>query len=238
MTEESPYVIPDDPALGKYLKHYTTHRLRLLVQGGTVYVLAVIGLQILFLGVDRQTASVILPIAFASIAGGIFWYMAHLWNREVVVYEKGFTYRQGSRVGVFRYEQIVRLRVRAERLSLAGLWRRDVYDCLMTSEHDEVLRLNNTYGDIARLLNALEQAITQARLPVARAQLAQGQKLSFGVLEMDNTGLATADAVLLWQDFQGYKVADGNLVFEGWQSVPLAEVDNLRLLVVLLKERR
>lgn len=235
---ESPYAIPDDPALGKYLKHYTTHRLRLLVQGGTVYALAVVGLQVLFLGADRQTAAVVLPIAFAIIAGGIFWYMAHLWNREVVVYERGFTYRQGSQVGMFRYEQIVRVRVRAERLSLAGLWRRDVYDCLMTSEHDEVLRLNNTYGDIARLLNTLEQAITQARLPIARAQLAQGRRLSFGALEMDNVGLATADAVLTWDNFQGYKVADSSLVFEGWQSFPLADLDNLRLLIVLLKERR
>ncbi len=233
----SQFAVPDDPVLGACLAHYTTNRLRLLIQGGVIYALAVIGLQLLFWNTNAQLRAVLLPLVFALVATGVYWYMAHLWNREVILYALGFTYRRGSQVGAFRYEQIVGLRVRAEQVSLAGFFRREVYDCKMTTDQDEHLHLNNLYGNVGKLVLKLEKAITEARVPVVKAQLARGERVPFGVIELSEQGLEANGDTLLWASYVGYGVQGGKLEINGWQAFSLGEISHLLLLITLLKER-
>ena len=51
--------------------------------------------------VERMLLITIAAMGIATVVVG--WYVAHLWNREVVLYERGFSYRQcGLRVGDVR----------------------------------------------------------------------------------------------------------------------------------------
>lgn len=229
--------LPDDPVLGKFVQLYTTNRLRLLIQGSLAYVGAVVGLQLLFWQADETLSAIALPILFAVVAMGIFWMLAHVWNRETVLYERGFSYRRGSQVGMFRYEQITVLALKAERVTTAGIWKRDVYHCQMWTEQDEQLSLNNLYGDIADLVTRLEIAITNARFPIVKAQFAQGERLQFGVLALSLLGIDHEEASLAWENYTGYTLKGGMMAFHGWDSIPLENIHNLRVLLRLLKER-
>ena len=87
------------PTLGQYVSHHPSNRIRLLLRGAIFYAIPVGVLQSLFWNVSTFTAQRFLPVVFAGIALGVFWYIAHLWNREIVLYEQGFTYLEGSRTG-------------------------------------------------------------------------------------------------------------------------------------------
>lgn len=242
---ENDEIVPgleDDPALGKYVAHYPSNRLMLLLRGGLIYTGAVFFLQVFFAGLDDTTASIVLIGSYSVLALAIAWYILHLWNREVILYERGFTYREGSRLGQFLYVRIVSVHIRVERFAYLNLIQRDVYHCTMLSDQDERLILTNLYSNIAELATKLEAAITRARLPVVETRLTRGETVEFGTrLSMDKTGISLDDEQLAWGDFAGHRIEGKNLLLTGKSgaalAVPIAALDNALLLLALLKSR-
>lgn len=234
----------DDPQLGRHQAYYSSNRARLLMQGGAAYVLVSIVLQLLFSGVDDETAAIFLPFLFAVAASGVLWYLTHYWNRDVTLYEHGFTYRRGSLATPIFYHEVDRFHQRAERFALFGFLRQDIYVFHLHTIHDEKMRLDNRYRHIADLGQRLEAAITRARQPIAEQRLMRGETLDFGGLMLTLEGLQTsAGDQLPWEAFQGYASEQGQLVLRADDEgaslrVPLAEIDNLLLLVALLKARQ
>jgi hypothetical protein len=234
--------IEDDPALGKYVAHYPSNRLRLLIIGGLIYTAVVLFLQVFFAGLDDAAASIVLIGSYSLLALAIGWYVLHLWNREVILYERGFTYREGSRTGQFLYAKIISLHIRAERFAFMNLIRRDVYQCTMLTDQDERLMLNNIYSNIGELVTKLETAITRARLPVIEVRMERGETVEFGTrLSLDKNGILLDDERLAWNDFAGHRIESKNLVLNGKTgvsvAVPVAALDNALLLLALLKSR-
>jgi hypothetical protein len=236
--------IDDDPLLGKYIRHYTTNRMRLLVRAGVIYALAVAVIQVSTASLENNIAAIIVPILYTLVGLPLGWYLVHLWNREVILYERGFTYRQGSTIALFLYQQIVSLRVKAERVVLFGVVPREVYECHLLSDQDDKMTLNNLYGDIADLLKSMERAITQARRPVVQAQLERGERVPFGAglwLTSDHIEDETSGENLAWTAYRGYRVEKGTLVITAqqsdWRTVALPQLENVTLLVSVLKDK-
>jgi hypothetical protein len=235
-------VIPADPALGRYLAHYPSNRLRLLLQGAALYTVPVVALNWLFAGLDDVPASIILIGSYAVIGLGIAWYVLHLWNREVILYERGFTYREGSRLGLFPYFNIVRFTQHAERVSYFNLIRREVYQARLVTDQEEVLIINNVYSSVGDLIARLESAITRDRLPIVQARLARGESVPFGdALRLDGDGLHTGAHSLAWEQFAGHRFVGKDLHLLARQGDPLivrvADLENALLLLALLKNR-
>src|SRR5215207_5459331 len=115
-------VIEPDPVLGAYIAHHPSNRLLLLIVGGIAYAIPVLLLQILFAQADKSTAAVVLISAYSIIALVIGWFILHHWNREVILYEHGFTYREGSSLRAFPYVTIVSFQQRAVRFELSKRW--------------------------------------------------------------------------------------------------------------------
>ncbi|MCS6834855.1 MAG: hypothetical protein NZ750_02420 [Anaerolineae bacterium] len=237
-------IFADDPILGPFLAHYPSYRLRLLMIGGGFYALAVLLIQALTWQIDRETASIFVPILYACAALVAFWYMAHYWNREVIVYKHGFVYREGRREVRFRYETIATVQAQAERLRLFGLLPYERHRYVLTSDQDERIVLDNLYRHIERLGPSLEQAIAQRRLPLLRQQLARGDSLPFGPQLLARAdGLEVDGARLAWGEIKAERVIGDDLHLIGVDGqtlarLPLAQIDNLLLLLLLLKDLR
>ena len=234
-------VFDDDPILSRFVAYFPSYRLRLLIIGGLLYGIPVLVLQVLLANVEG--ASVLIIGSYAGIALLVGWYVLHLWNREVIVYENGFTYRQGSQIGYFRFVDITRIHQHAERVSYFGIFKRDVITYTLHTDQAEVLHVNAVYKDVAKLGLLLESKITAARQPIVEAQLEAGKLVEFGSLTMTDKGLRYAEHVLAWDDFGKVAIERGALrLLDHNQvehvSIPLAELDNLMLLVKLLRDHQ
>jgi hypothetical protein len=233
-----------DPALGEYISHHPSRRVMLLIRGGLVYSALVLLLNIIFWSVDDQTASMFLPFIYAVIASFALWYVLHLWNREVVLYEHGLSYRQGSNTAYVAYANIIEFRQRIEQVSLAGFFKRAVYDYTLITNLDETLRINNLYSETEKLTRALDAFISRDRLPIIQEQISGGQEAAFTAqLRLTREGILYEERELFWHEFKGYRVQNGILILQSrdnpeWAKIPVIEINNAILLITLFKERR
>jgi hypothetical protein len=244
MTEpvETPVnIFAADPVLGKYLSHHPSRRAMLLLQGAIFYAIPTGILQILTLNLDDQSAW-FLPYAFALFGIAAGWYILHLWNREVVLYEKGFSYRRGSVTAHFRYENILTMRQSIEKQSFL-VFSRTVYNYTLISDLDEELSINNLYSNTEKLTRSLDALIARERLPHIQKMLASGQDVPFAEgLKLSREGLLSAERELFWHEFKAYRIQGGKLILESlnnpeWAAIPLKSINNPPLLLAVLKER-
>jgi len=240
--ENDEIVFKSDELLGKYISHHPVNRLRLIIQAGVVYFIITSLLQLVFYDLDNTTASIVLIFLFAGLALALGWYVMHLWNREVIIYEHGFNYREGSSIADFHYNEVVSFRQKAERLRyFGGLFRRNVYSFTVRTIRDEVMKVTNLYTDIEKLGHNLEIGINSVlRNKITRA-LQNGEAVTFGVgFEVSQAGITADGRVLAWDAFAGFGAKGGHLTIasttdETWYQIPLEEVDNLTLLFEVLR---
>lgn len=231
-----------DPVLGKYVSHHPSNRTRLVIIGSLIYGIPVGLLQFIFWNQDTTLVNIFLPMTFALIAMGVLWWVLHHWNREVVLYEQGFSYRQGSAVAYIQYTHVIKLMANLERVSFLGLSRK-VFDYRLITDIDEQLIINNVYSNPDKLTHALEVYVARARLPIIQRKLATGETISFGEsLHVTPDGITLQEQMLTWERFKGQSVKDGQLIIQAtdeavWQTLDVSEIDNPALLIMFLRDR-
>lgn len=234
-------MLDDDPVLGKVIAIYPSDRARLLIPTGVVVTILAIILNFT-LAESSPLLTVILMTVITLIAG---WYVLHFWNREIILYEKGFSFREGARTVLFLYNEIISIRQRAERLAyFGGLIRRAVYRFTLTTIRGETMTLSNLYKRVDRLGAQLEQKIYPLLGVTLRARLMQGEKVPFtDTLRLSSVGLHEQGRDLAWDQFAGYQIGGGHLTLYAqpnkteWLRLSLPDVDNLPLLIDLLKRQ-
>lgn len=240
--ENDDIVFKSDELLGKYISHHPVNRMRLIIQAGIVYFILTTLLQLVFYDLDNETASIVLIFSFAGIALALGWYVMHLWNREFIVYERGFNYREGSSIADFQYIEVVSFRQKAERLRyFGGLFRRNVYVFTIRTIRDEVMKATNLYTDIEKLGHNLEVGINSVLREKITRTLQTGEAVSFGEgFEVSSAGISVDGRLLAWDAFAGFGAKGGQLTIasqteETWHQIALEEVDNLTLLFEVLR---
>ena len=229
------------PTLGNYVSHHPSNRLRLVILALIYYSILVLILQALFWNVDDNTASYFLPLLFAAVGLGAFWYAAHFWNREVILYENGFTYRQGSQLGQFRYADIVQLQPDVSRIAVLSFFQRTNFNYTLVTVEDETLRITNLYSDISKLVARLESYIIRDRLPMMQDAINTGQAIDVGAsLCLSKIGLEYNGRELFWHEVGTRNIKNGNLVVRThdnteWAAIPIVELNNPVLLLAVLK---
>ncbi|XWX03376.1 DUF6585 family protein [Aggregatilineales bacterium SYSU G02658] len=242
MTLAAERAIDDDPVLGRYVMHFTSHRLRLLLQAGAIYAVSAVIITLATFNLEGTLVDVVVPLLYALVAMPLMWAVAHLWNREVIVFEHGFTYRQGSVVAAFPFLLIARVDVQIETLRLFGLLPYERVLGQLQSEQGDQIRIDWVFKDGRKLLDLLERGVLRDRLPLLQAQLAQGQEVSFGALTLTPDGLRDQDGrALPWAEFIRARVErDSVVIISGsdvWGRYPERDLHSEALLVLLLKER-
>jgi len=217
--------------------------------------LSLIGTSLLFnvatYTVDTSAYAPAIVIFYALLTLVAGWWVLHNWNREVILYQRGLTYREGSKDIPFLYEEFSAVRLRAEQLAyFGGFYRRTIYRITLTTFAGDVITLNNIYNRVEQLGDALNRRVIDLRRPQIQAALGNGDPVAFtpdlSISEMGITVKAVvleghdADAHLPWATYGGYNIAARQLCLytvDGalWFSLPLYEVDNLLLLLELLR---
>lgn len=233
-----------DPVLGAVVATYPIDRARLLIPAGLVIGLASVVLNFTLATVPTWGPPLTVGVmAVVALAAG--WWVLHFWNREIILYENGFSYREGGRDVLFHFAEIHSLRQRAEQVAyFFGLARRISYRFTLVALRGERIVLGNQYRRVGELGLRLEQGVNRQLEPAVRDRLAKGERVPFAdTLRLSADGLHERGRDLPWSAYGGYRLAGGRLALldatgAEWFSLPLAEVDNLTLLVLLLRERK
>lgn len=237
-------MVESDPLLGGFLANYPSDRARLLIPAAIVTGIVAVFLNFTTAAVDEWWGPPLTIILMALVVLAIGWRVLHFWNREVMLYEHGFSYREGGRNIFFLYHELASIRQRAERLAyFGGLIRRTTYRYTLTSIRGEKIVLTNLYKNVDRLMERLEQKLYALLEPQIIDRINNGEKVPFSdTLRISKSGLHEGGRDLLWQDFGGYKAGGGQLTLltrdgAAWLSLALPDVDNLALLIGLLKQQ-
>lgn len=242
-TDAAP-LLPPDPVLGAVMSYHPSDRTRPLViaaiTGGALSIL----LNFTVAAVDAWWSPPLTVIFMGMVALGLAWYVLHGWNREIVLFERGLSYREGSTTVFLRYDEIDALRLRAERRAyFGGLIRRTVYRFTVHTRADETFIITNLYRRVAELGERLTERVNAVLIPRVRARLAAGESVAFGAgLAVSRAGLRVDGRDLAWDQFGGWAVKARALHLKGadgstWAALPLTALDNITLLVELLRER-
>ncbi|MEQ8672587.1 MAG: hypothetical protein RLP44_17010 [Aggregatilineales bacterium] len=236
-------IIEDDPILGKFIAFYPSNRARLLLIAGGILGVVWFVVTVALWEVEAGLASAITVAVISATTLLVGWYVAHLWNREVILFEHGFSYRQGSYNAFIQYSDVRTIRQKAERLSYFGGWvHYTVYKVMLKTSLDEVIVLNNIYRKMDDLSVRIEAAVTIFLRPYVKAQIQEHGSMPFAQsLSVTENGLNSEQRTLDWAQLGGYEVKNGALTIKtganvSWLTVPLDEVDNIRLLLELLRE--
>lgn len=235
--------ISGDPILGDPVKNYPSDRSLLLMRAGIVIGIAGMILNVAFLPVEANIAFIFVVIGTAIIGLIAGWYVLHYWNLELVLFENGFSFREGSRVVYFRFDEVASLNFQARKMSyFGGIWRRIERRLIIHTIHDETMRLTNVYRKLDDLTEQMEKQIN----PLLRNQLitkiSNGFEVPFGeYIALSSAGIIMNGKTLSWDDFDGYRYLEGQLIIASqsdkqWEAVPLSDIDNLTVLVPYLKD--
>ena len=231
-----------DPVLGRPLANYPSDRLRPLLFSAVLCGVVSVVLNFTLATVPEWWGPTLTMLIMGLLVLGCGWYVLHVWNREVILFEHGFSYREGSHTVFFVYTEIKSIRQRAERLRyLGGLVRRTVYRTTVRTVRDDVITLTNIYRRMDDLSVRLETLYNAVRRPVVEHLLRQGETVTFGAhLSLSAKGIIAGEHILTWTDFAGFRVQAGKLILmttpeSEWFSAPLEEIDNLMMLLDLLR---
>lgn len=248
--------IEADPVLGRPVDNFPSRRLVVLVYGWSL----LIGISLLInLAVwniwDNRWVDTIVVGFSGTLALVIGWWVLHQWNREVILYERGFSYREGSENVPFLYAEVRGVRLQAEQLAyFGGLLRRTVFRITVITHAGEHIHLNNNiYRRADEMGDQLLKTVCEVQRPLVLLHLENGDAIPFAEgFSVQAEGLrvaadilenADADVLLPWRDFGGHRVERRQLLLltasgQVWFSVPLIDVENLPLLLDLLKQNR
>ncbi len=235
-------IFEDDPILGRFVAQYPANRLRLLmISGGMLFVVWFV-VTVALWNVEDGLASAITVLVITPAALLTGWYALHLWNRELLLYEKGFTYRRGSQIAYIHYADITRTRQAGGIIRyLGGIFKRNTFQFTVITSRDEIIPFTSLYKNLDELTLKLEAEIYRVLLPKLNAKLANGERIGFNdTLFLSTNGIILDTQELLWENFGGQtiqmgqlhlKTADGTI----WHSRPLAGIENIRLFLALLR---
>ena len=238
-------MIEDDPVLGAFIDNYPSDRTRLLLVAGVALGIVWFIITVMLWQVEDGLASAVTVIVIGIATLFIGWFLAHYWNREVVLYKRGFSYREGSFLAFIRFHDVIKIHQKAERLSyFGGLVRRTIYRMTITTDQEETITLhNNFYRKMSDLSLRMELGVTESLRPKAKQTLNDSKKVAFtDVLMVGNLGLHVDDQQLTWDAVKTIMVKGGHLRIisqddELWYSAPIEAVANIRLLLELVRER-
>jgi uncharacterized membrane protein YobD (UPF0266 family) len=237
--------LPPDPALGAVISHHPSNRLPPLIVAGIIGAPVMVILNFTLAQSDAWYGAPLTVIIVAALGLALGWYILHIWNREIVLYERGFTFREGSKTIPFLYAEVKSLRLKAERKAyLAGLLRRNVYRFTVTTIRDEQFHLTNLYSDAAELGKHFEGQINPLLRASIHAKLERGESVAFSdTLRLSLDGLSESGRALPWSELSGFRAQAGRLALLDrsgavWHSLPFYEIDNLTLLVEQLRIQR
>jgi hypothetical protein len=235
-----------DPILGAPLGSYPSDRIRYLIIAGAIGLSIGLVLNFTLAAIPEWWAPLLTVMLMAGLTLGLGWVVLHFWNREIILYERGFTYQEGSRVVPFLYGDILAIRMSADRVRYFGLIRRDRYKFTLRTDQDEIILITDLlYRRAAELGTRLTEQVNALLMPRLSMKLDSGEKVAFSDgLHLTREGIEGAPGHSLdWAAFSRFTISGGQLKLLDnsgvvWGAFPLRDLDNITILLELLKSKR
>jgi hypothetical protein len=232
------------PEYGAAIGGHRIDRLRLILPSALLVGLLGLGLNFTLVESDPLRGPFLTTLIVAGAALALGWRVLHYWNRQVILFERGFSFREGAQTVAFDYAEIASIRQQGEQLAyFGGLIRHRRFRFTLTTIRGEVIELTNLYQRVDQLVQDIEQRVYPRLGGQITAAFARGERVPFSdSLSLSRDGLHQHGKALAWEDLAGYAVQNGKLVLRAsdstdWLSLPLAEIDNLPLLIDLLRRK-
>lgn len=237
--------LPPHPTFGKALAIHPSNRFPIMIAGGISVAAGGVIATLIFgsLPYDWAPPAALVVTAFVTALTG--WIALHRWNREIILYEFGFTLREGSVYVSFLYQEVESLRLRAQRIAyFGGRYKRLVTSITVITEGGEQITINNAYLEAAVLAERLQERVNPYIRTSIMRKFSAGDAIRFSdTLRISDRGFSESGRDLSWNEYGGYRIGGGELALlkyggEVWFSQPLWEYDNLPILIDLLKSRQ
>lgn len=232
------------PEYGAAISGHRIDRLRLILPSALLVVLLGLGLNFTLVESDPLRGPFLTTLIVAGAALALGWRALHYWNRQIVLFERGFSFREGAETVAFDYAEVASIRQQGEQLAyFGGLIRHRRFRFTLTTIRGEIIELTNLYERVDQLVEQIEQRVYPRLGGQITAAFARGERVPFSEgLSLSRDGLHQRGRTLAWEDLDGFVVENGRLILcasdgTDWLSLPLAEIDNLPLLVDLLRRR-
>lgn len=241
----SPSILPPHPVFGAAQSNYPINRFPMMIMGGLTVALGGVIATWLFGALPYDWAPPAAMLFMGLVTGLTGWLALHRWNWEIILYDFGFTLREGSVYVSFLYQEIEALRLRAERVAyFGGRYKRVLTRITIITEGGEHVAIGSHYLGAAELAERLQERVYRHLRPIIVRKLASGDAIRFGeTLRLSARGVHEGGRDLAWSDYGGYRIGDRQLALlktggEVWFSQPLWEYDNLPILIDILKTQR
>jgi hypothetical protein len=190
-----------------------------------------------------ETGIIALIFAFVALSFGLFLTRTASHNRKSRIYvaSDGLMRVQENQAEVIRWDQVAAV----QRGYMQ--WRTNYFlqAYLLSRRDGSTLVVERSYKDFKKLGKIIEDEVTRRLLPEALDMYNAGHPLYFGVIQVDSQGISVQQKkdpkLLLWNEFNGYKVYDGRLKIKKrasrsvWETILILDIPNLCVLMALIQ---
>ncbi|MFC9897476.1 DUF6585 family protein [Nocardia sp. NPDC127579] len=206
-------------------------------------VIAVIGVAIALLLSGWWIA---IPIVLAA-GGVLFAAYAYFGPDEVAeqvyVFEHGMIHRESKgQLTVLRWSEIRLLANVTRHYSQGGYYTRSSHNyTLLRADGGKTFFTHLLFpdGELAVLGELIEQRVTEVRVPKAIEAVSAGQRLDFGDLIIDASGISSKHGTLPWPEVESVEPKEGKIVIKKsgnwlrWSKTPVSEIPDVSVLLLL-----
>lgn len=183
---------------------------------------------------------VIVALVFIGLAVYAFWTVFSWRGARAQLFERGFILSRAGKTMAARWDDIadVKQYVVRMRYYFIPVWTSYKYTLALTN--GETFRINNGFGKVAKLGDAMQRMSTNALLPRALAAYNSGATLPFGALSVSQAGISNGKETLPWGDLERVTFSNGKILImrKGkrlhWAVSYIRNTPNLYVLVGLV----
>src|SRR5262245_18615453 len=103
-------MIEADPVFVKVIADYPSNSTRIIAPAVVLSGVVAVILNVTLAEVEAWWGPALTVIITAGVVLTLGWRVLHFWNREVVLYEEGFSYREGAKPIFFLYHEVLSIR--------------------------------------------------------------------------------------------------------------------------------
>jgi len=176
----------------------------------------------------------------ALLAG---WSAYKNWNREIVLYEKGFAIRSRKGIQSWPWSDMVSIKIKVTRHYTNGIYSGTTHEYTLMNRQNEKLRLNDAFSKVEELAASIEQSFFPLIYEPAAKEYNNGHPLEFGPVAISKTGMYFGKKTIPWVDIKEVSLQKGELKISrkggGWFSgarIPAPAIPNLRVLLTIISQ--
>ena len=191
---------------------------------------------------DTNNAPFGLGIGVVFLLGALYCLLYPLIYRSwhVYVYSQGFAFTRGSKLDVFRWDQVESMWQRVTRRYVNGVYTGTQHRYTIRSLDGRKVVLNDRITNVERLGNVVSEMVTRVKLPEVIAAFKAGSTITFGPLSVSMQGVSNSKELISWDQIKEFGVNRGIVTVKkegkwlSWSSVEVAKIPNFFVFMALV----